>query len=140
MGVEFKLTDRELPVSPVFIRFLAQLLCGRPFEGEIWPNQLSEALPRATDDLHRQATEAAELVMADATGRVLVARAYSLLFALLTGTLLPLDELLSRFHFINVVGIPRTGGSYLTAELYRAIGLVPEQVPNAIAHDSFPEA
>jgi hypothetical protein len=140
MGVEFKLTDRELPVSPVFINFLAQRLCGRPFEREIWANQLSETLARGDEDLHRRAAEAAEFVMGNATGRESLARAYSLLFALLTGMLVPLDELLSRFHFVNVIGIARTGGSYLTAELYRAIGMVPEQVPNALAHDSFPEA
>jgi len=140
MGVEFKLTDRELPVSPVFVNFLAQLLGRRPFEREIWANQLSETLSRGDEDLHRRAAEAAEFVMGNATGRELLARAYSLLFALLTGMVEPLDELLSRFHFVNVIGIPRTGGSYLTAELYRAIGMLPEQVPNALAHDSFPEA
>jgi hypothetical protein len=138
--MEFKLTDRELPVSPVFINFLAQRLGRQPFESEIWPDQLSETLARKDEDMHRRATEAAELVMGNATGRELLARAYSLLLTLLTGTLAPLDELLSRFHFVNIIGIPRTGGSYLTAELYRAIGMVPEQVPNALAHDSFPEA
>jgi hypothetical protein len=52
----------------------------------------------------------------------------------------PLQELQSRFHFVTFIGIPRTGGSYLTAELYRALGLVPAHVPNGLAHDSFPEA
>ena len=140
MGVEFKLSDRELPVSPAFINFLAQWLLRRPFQHEVWPDQISEALSLADEELQQRAFDSAARVMSDATGRKLVARAYSLLFALLTGDLAPLQELQSRFHFINVVGIPRTGGSYVTAELYRAIGMVPEQVPNALAHDSFPEA
>lgn len=140
MGIEFKLSDRELPISPVFVNFLAQRIRGRPFSGEIWADQLSEALSRRDGDLHRRATEAAEMVMGNATGRELVARAYNLLLALLTGTWAPLDDLLSRFHFVSVIGIPRTGGSYLTAELYRAIGMMPGQVPTALAHDSFPES
>ncbi len=140
MGIEFKLSDRELPISPAFITFLAQWLHKRPFEHEIWPDQLSEALSLADEQLQRRASDAAEQVMSDATGRALVARAYSLLFALLTGDLASLQELQSRFHFISVVGIPRTGGSYVTAELYRALGMVPEQVPSALAHDSFPES
>lgn len=140
MGVEFKLTDQELPVSPSFILFLSRHLREHSFEREIWSDQLSEAMSLSDEEAHRHAIEAAELVMNDATGRELLERAYSLLYALLIGTLEPLDELLSRFHFITVTGIPRTGGSYLTAELYRAIGMVPEQVPHALAHDSFPEA
>jgi hypothetical protein len=139
MGLEFKLTDRELPVSPVFIHFLAQILAGRPFDRQIWAEQRSEALSSNEVDLNR-AADAAAIVMGSALGRERLARAYTLLFSLLTGALAPLHELQSRFHFMNFVGIPRTGGSYLTAELYRALGMVPECVPNGLAHDSFPEA
>src|SRR5579863_2732905 len=113
MGVEFKLTDRELPLSPAFIGFLAQRIRGQPFEGEPWPDQLSEALFRGDEELQRRAAEAAELVMGDAGGRELVTRAYTLLLSMLTGMLDPLEELLARFQFVAVVGIPRTGGSYL---------------------------
>ncbi len=140
MGVEFKLSDRELPVSPVFVHFLAQVLSQRPFEREIWADQRSEALLRSADDPQRSASDAAAAVMGSPAGRAWLARAYGLLFALLTGDPGPLQELHSRFHFVNIIGIPRTGGSYLTAELYRALGMTPEQVPNVIAHDSFPEA
>lgn len=139
MGLEFKLTDRELPVSPVFVHFLAQMLSGRPFDGEIWAEQRSEALSPNQVDPNR-ATDAAAIVMSSALGRERLARAYTLLFALLTGDLAPLHELQSRFHFINFIGIPRTGGSYLTAELFRALGMAPKHVPNGLAHDSFPEA
>lgn len=140
MGIEFKLTDRELPASPVFINFLAQWLSGPPFEAEIWADQRSEALSGGDAEPIGSAPNAAELVMSNATGREYVARAYTLLVAMLTGTMAPLEELQSRFHFVNVIGIPRSGGSYLTAELYRAIGMTPAQVPSGIAHDSFPDA
>jgi hypothetical protein len=118
---------------------LAQVLRGLPFEREIWAEQRSESLSRAEPDLNGVAAAAA-LIMSSAAGRERLARAYTLLFSLLTGEMSPLQELQSRFHFVTFIGIPRTGGSYLTAELYRALGLVPAHVPNGLAHDSFPEA
>jgi len=137
MGLEFKLSDRELPVSPVFVHFLARVLQGLPFDREIWAEQRSESLsPNQVDGVGN----AAAIVMGSSWGREQLARAYTLLFALITGDLGPLYELQSRFQFVTVIGIPRTGGSYLTAELYRALGMVPERTPNGIAHDSFPEA
>ncbi len=139
MGLEFKLSDRELPVSPVFVRFLAQGLRGLPFDQEIWADQRSESLTPSQVD-PQEIAAAAAIVMDSPIGRERLARAYTLLFALLTGDLAPLYELQSRFHFVNVIGIPRTGGSYLTAELYRALGRVPAHVPNGLAHDSFPES
>ena len=139
MGLEFKLTDRELPVSPVFVDFLARAVSRQPFDPQIWAEQRSETLaPKAVDP--NRAADAAAIVMDSAFGRETLARAYTLLFALLTGDLEPLHELQSRFHFVTVIGIPRAGGSYLTAELYRALGMAPERVPDGIAHDSFPEA
>jgi len=139
MGLEFKLSDRELPVSPVFVHFLAQVLQGLPFDREIWAEQRSESLSPNQIDLDG-VSNAAKIVMSSSLGRERLARAYTLLFALLTGELGPLYELQSRFHFVTFIGIPRTGGSYLTAELYRALGMVPERIPNGLAHDSFPEA
>lgn len=139
MGIEFKLTDRELPVSPAFIHFLAQFIGEKPSGSEIWADQISEVLvPNGRDE---QATaQAAAQVMGSALGRQSLTRAYSLLFALLSGDTAQLREFQSRFHFVTVIGIPRTGGSYLTAELFRALSLVPEHIPNALAHDSFPVA
>lgn len=139
MGIEFKLTDRELPISPAFVGFLSQVLQGRGSDREIWADQLSETLVGQEEGMHQRATEAAQIVMASAAGRRDIARAYSLCLALLTGEMTVLRELQSRFQFISVIGIPRTGGSYLTAEIYRSLRMVPEQVPNALAHDSFPE-
>lgn len=140
MGIEFKLSDRELPASPAFIRFLDAAISGRKREPEFWPDQLSEGLVREPVDEQGLVAEAASRVMCDAVGRERVTRAYTLFVALLTGDTDSLAAFQPRFHFISIVGIPRTGGSYLTAELYRSIGLDPHDVPGALAHDSFPEA
>jgi hypothetical protein len=140
MGLEFKLTDRELPASPAFIRFLArQLGVGNPeVQPEGWADQLSEQLIGSEHDSQAENAKAADAVMHEAAGREWVARAYSLFCALLIGNVEHLNDIRSRFRFVDVIGIPRTGGSYLTAELCRAVGLVPEEVPQALAHDSFP--
>jgi hypothetical protein len=140
MGVEIRLTDRELPISPVFVDFIDHLLDGRPFDDGEWADQTQEGLHFGLPELQRRAAAAAPRVMNDERGRSHVGRAYGLLLALLTGDPQPIEDLQRRFHFINVIGIPRTGGSYLTAELYRALGIEPRRVPFAVAHDGFPEA
>src|SRR5262249_54561461 len=94
----------------------------------------------AQREIMQRAPKDAERVMADPRGRAAVARAYQWLLALLTGDYNALREVQLRYHFVNIVGIPRNGGSYLTKELYRALGYQPDQVPNALAHDGFPES
>jgi len=140
MGMQLTLSDRELPVSPAFVTFLAHQLARRTIDDQVWSDQRSELLAYPEHDAPRIANEAAAAVMASAEGRAWLARSYGLLFALLAGDPAPFTALQARFHFVNIVGIPRTGGSYLTAEIFRAVGMRPERVPSAIAHDSFPEA
>jgi hypothetical protein len=140
MGIELKLTDRELPASPAFIRFLGQTLAPGATAPQVWPDQVSEQLGQRDDEPADNVTRLAEQIMRTQQGRDRVVRAYALFFALLTGALEPLAEFHSRFRFITVTGIPRSGGSYLTAELYRSLLIDPYTVPNSIAHDSFPPA
>src|SRR5579863_65195 len=109
MGIEFKLSDRELPASPAFVTFLARAISRTAVDHQAWPDQISEQLWRTGPEQRRSAIDAAEQVMRDPRGRELVARAYSLLVALLTGDLDQLASFASRFHFITVIGIPRTG-------------------------------
>ncbi|GAB6039762.1 hypothetical protein [Endothiovibrio diazotrophicus] len=140
MGVEIKLTDQQIPASPVFIDFLLQVIDGTPFDATDWHNQLSEALSTAQQEVFARARQNAQRVMESPLGQRHVGRAYELFVALLTGDYATIRDLQFRFHFINIIGVPRHGGSYLTKELYRALGYDPERVPNVIAHDGFPEA
>ena len=43
MGVDIKLTDRELPLSPVVLEFLSAHVHGKVSES-VWHDQLSEKL------------------------------------------------------------------------------------------------
>lgn len=140
MGIELKLTDRELPVSPVFVDYLVHMINGDGFGEHRWHDQLSEELNYAQRDILQRAPADAEKVMASERGRAAIGRAYQWLLALISGDLAALREIQFRYHFVNIVGIPRNGGSYLTMELFQALGYDPKAVPNAVAHDGFPEA
>ncbi|HMM76796.1 MAG TPA: hypothetical protein PJ986_13875 [Gammaproteobacteria bacterium] len=140
MGVEIKLSDRELPVSPIFIDFLHHVVADIPFEGAIWGDQLSEALSSEQTRLLQSAAANAATVLASPLGQRAIGRAYELLVALMTGNVEPIKDLQLNFHFVNVIGVPRNGGSYLTKEIFRALGHHPDRVPNVIAHDGFPDA
>jgi hypothetical protein len=140
MGVEIKLSDRELPVSPVFIDYLHHVVADLPFEGGGWDARRPENRSREVQRLLRSAAEHAARVLADPRGQRAIARAYELFVALLTGDVEPVKDLQLRFHFVNVIGVPRSGGTYLTQELFRALGHRPEDLPPALAHDGFPEA
>ena len=60
--------------------------------------------------------------------------------ALLIGDPVPIRALRERLQFALVVGIPRTGGKYLTKALLRATGHEPTTVPAVLAHDGVPDA
>lgn len=140
MGVEIKLTDREFPVSPVFIDFLHRHIREQPFE-VTWHDQLSEELvPARSEEQQKAAQAVAEEVLQHPVGQRAILRSYELLTALLTGQPEKLRPFHERYRFVCVVGCPRHGGSYLTKQLFLAIGMDPDRVPNAVAHDGFPDA
>lgn len=140
MGVEIKLTDKEFPVSPVLIDFLHRHIEGRDFEVS-WHDQLSEELvPAHAEERQKAAVAVAEQVLQHPAGQKAIFRSYELLTALLVGQPDRLRSFHERYRFVCVVGCPRHGGSYLTKQLFLALGLDPDSVPNAIAHDGFPDA
>jgi hypothetical protein len=85
MGIELKLTDHELPVSPIFISFLLHVIEGLPFEGAQWGEQLSEVMLGDQHRIINEAADNAKRVLAHKQGQAAIARAYQLLLALLTG-------------------------------------------------------
>lgn len=139
MGVEIKLTDKEFPVSPVFIDFLHRYLQDLPFETN-WHDQLNEELVTPQDGFQEKATALAAQVLENPAGQQVIYRGYELLTAILTGVPEKLKLFQDRYRFICVVGCPRHGGSYLAKQLFLALGMAADEVPNVIAHDGFPDA
>lgn len=139
MGVEIKLSDKQFPVSPVFIDFLHRYLNEQRFD-TTWHDQLSEELVSLGKEVTENAAAVAPQVMQQPVGEQAIFRSYELLTGILTGVPEKLRSFQERYQFICVVGCPRHGGSYLAKQLYLAIGMDPDEVPNVIAHDGFPDA
>lgn len=59
--------------------------------------------------------------------------------ALLSGNYPAVRQYLQDTRFALVIGYPRSGGSYLTKELLRTLGLDHTRVSETLAHDGFPE-
>jgi len=59
--------------------------------------------------------------------------------AVLSGDYPRVRDYLRHVRFAFVIGYPRSGGSYLTKELLRSVGLDHTRVSEALAHDGFPE-
>jgi hypothetical protein len=138
MGVEIKLTDKELPISPAMIEFLDHHIAGKAQDAS-WSDQLSETLvPTEAEQRYQYAQSVADKVLQHPLGQQAIYRAYDLLAAISIGSVQKLKALHERYRFICVVGCPRHGGSYLTKELFAALGHDSTRVPNVIAHDGFP--
>jgi hypothetical protein len=139
VGVEITFTDKQFPVSPIFIDFLYRYFREQSFD-TTWHDQLSEALVGMAGEVLDTANAHAGEVMQDPEGQRVIYRSYELLTAFLTGVPDQLRNFHERYRFICIVGVPRHGGSYLTKQLFRALGMEAETVPNVIAHDGFPDA
>lgn len=140
MGVEIKLSDRDLPVSPALVDYLYRRIHGRDMDAQ-WHDQISEVLvPAENEKRVEHARDVAESVLVHPVGQSVIFRAYELFTALLTGDAAKLAAFHRRFRFILVIGCPRHGGTYLTKQLFRALGQDPTKVPAVIAHDGFPNA
>lgn len=136
MGLTLTLTDEDLPASPAFIEFLHATLTGAPYYAGNWYRQEDEDLAsNGTRFEHIQ--DKARAVVADPKGKAHLLRSYRFFKELLTGNVRTLRDL-ARFRFYFVIGIPRTGGTYLTKQLFRAGGINYATVQNALAHDGFP--
>ena len=136
MGLNLTLTDEELPVSPAFIEFLHTTLKGGEYHVGDWFGQEGEGLA-TNDGRFQDIQKKAHEVVSHPQGKALILKAYRYFKEMLTGKLDTLRNI-NRFQFYFVVGIPRTGGTYLTKQLFRASGIDYTKVQNALAHDGFP--
>lgn len=136
MGLSLTLTDKELPASPAYIEFLHTTLTGGSYVAGSWYRQEDESLSR-NDERYQDIQAKADAVVADPQGKAWLLRSYRFFKELLTGNPATLRDL-QRFHFFFIVGIPRTGGTYLAKQLFRACRIDYRGVQNALAHDGFP--
>ena len=136
MGLTLTLTDNEIPASPAFIEFLYASLMGEDYHAGEWFAQEKEGLAH-NQERFNNIREKAGVVLADSAGKESVIRSYRFFKEMLTGRPNHIHNM-KKFRFYFVVGIPRTGGTYLTKQLFRAAQIDYKTVQNALAHDGFP--
>jgi hypothetical protein len=134
------LTDIAPPLSPVFIDFLARHFDGDGFGRCSWADQVTETLTDEHHDICALAQMRLERLLLHPGCGAAIERTYAWFRDLATSNVRGLQRFHEIARFIVVVGAPRTGGSYLTAELFAALGYNSSQVPSALAHDGFPGA
>ncbi len=139
MGIYIKITDAEVRCSMYFLDFLNRLVSNKTQISD-WHDQLGEKLTYTDAEIEESAKAIAGHVFDHPLSKRAVHKAYGLLYSFLIGDYNKLAPYRRRFHFICVVGAPRHGGSYLTKQLFRAIGMEADRVPDVIAHDGFPDS
>ena len=136
MGLTFTLTDNEIPPSPIFIEFLNSFFKDEPYHVGQWYLQEEEGLSN-NDQRFNDIRDKVKYVMSLEQGTQALLRSYRLFKEMLTGRPDNLKTI-SRFRFFFIIGIPRTGGTYLTKQIFRACNIDYNKVQNALAHDGFP--
>lgn len=134
--------DFEWPfaLSPAFVDFLAAWLQSASYDTATWFDQTTETMGERWPEVVEKAHAYLQRLKLDERASHLIERASTWFGRLIRGDMQELSSLHSRCNFIAVIGIPRTGGTYLTAELFSALGYDKERVHGAIAHDGFPDA
>lgn len=136
MGLTLTLTDLEIPASPAFIEFLHATLNGEDYHVAEWFFQEGEGLV-SDQGRFEGIQQKARDVLSNEAGKQWVVHSYRSFKEMLTGRPDALNRM-KQYHFFFVVGIPRTGGTYLTKQLFRGINVDYKKVQNALAHDGFP--
>lgn len=129
-----------IPLSATFIDFLARWVEKSWKTNENWPDQWSETLSNQVFVSSRRADARLNRLLLLPEAQAPISRAREWFDILASGRDPRLEAFHARYRFLCVVGLPRSAGSYLTAEAYYALGHDPHVVPAAIAHDGFPVA
>ena len=136
MGVTLTLKDTDLPTSPAFVEFLHTDLTGGEFYAGSWHAQDEESLA-SNEGRFENLTDKIAFVLSKPEGRQRVLQSYRYFKEMLTGRPDTIKTI-QRYRFFFVIGIPRTGGTYMTKQLFRGAGMDYRKVQNALAHDGFP--
>ena len=137
MGITMTVTDTELPPTFHFIRFIYSAIKGTDYFDGNWHSQEDEVLfsdDTTVEDMNRKAKAVGE----DEQGKQYLLRSYGIFRELFVGKINTLSKITAKHRFFFIIGFPRTGGTYLTKQLYQAAGFDYRNVQNSIAHDGFP--
>lgn len=139
MGVEIKLTDRELPLAPAFVAHLTKHVDGKRLPPADWREGwgLGSVVP---EEARQETAGQLKGVLELETGEYWVTRVYQHFVALLTGDIGPINDFRYKYHCLTVLGSPGAGSDYLMQQLSLALGYKPDLMPAFTADDSLPAA
>ncbi len=144
--LQMRFDANQFPASAAFVYFLDKVsgnnLIKDPEDRLDWGDQVTERMnkPLINIEMAREIREASDAAFNTEVGKYLAAKAYSIFSLLLLGDKSFIGNLHLHDRFILLVTAPRHGGSYLTKELYRAVGVDHKTLPASFAHDGFPDA
>ncbi len=136
MPIEFS-TNIKLRLSCWFNGILAEMngiFTGWSDGSYDWAFQLHDflhspvELPTLDDDLFKTALS-----------KRILDELLEIYLCLISGEHKSIQDYLTGVKFAFVIGYPRSGGSYLTKELFRSIGIDHRRISEALAHDGFPD-
>src|ERR1700679_1420128 len=81
-----RITESDLPLSPIFIDFIARWLDKSGFAGEEWFDQRSAALSHKQSSMRRRAESRLQRLLSDATAQGIFEAVYSCFYNLATAS------------------------------------------------------
>lgn len=143
MSVSFSLSDSSFPASGAFIDFLLCFVEGRQFSDVGWEDQVTEGFSGGDRSIDKCASRNARALLALPRGRELIAYFYKVVHALLSSDFSFLRREFAGYKFSYVVGVPRSGGTFLLRRLllhHNSCAAYPVSLLPALAiHDGTPD-
>ena len=131
----YRVTSRQQPVNSQFLDHMHHVFCGSEVVDDGWHDQVREHL---TNDKFVDLEQKLEEFHANESCREWLRVAVNCYLAELQGNKRPLADVLEGWEFLFIVGIPRSGGTYLLKEAIRATGQDYRKVHRGFYHDGFP--
>jgi hypothetical protein len=127
----------RLQPSPAFIGILAELNA----QFSDWSDGSYDWAAQTTDFLHNPnpLPQLDDSLFDTPLSRGAIQDLLQVSIALFAGNFPVIRQYLQDVRYAFVIGYPRSGGSYLTKELLRGLGVDHKRVSETLAHDGFPE-
>lgn len=137
--VNISFSDKDLPLSAAFVNFVYRHLY--KFEPiNTWVHAGEEGTINSEETNEVIALEYASKLFKEKSAKFLpiIQQVYQYFGSFLTGNTDRLKPFFDKHRFVCIVGIPRTGGTYLTKRLLQQCGIDPMVLANMLAHDGYP--
>lgn len=131
----FNIDLTGMQISGHFFVYFADRLFNSKVEDE-WYNQVDEKVSNSGEVL-ADMMEKQKAVIEDPKGKELIAKCYDYFSKIINGKHKEI-EFAQKSKPIFIIGMPRTGGTYVTKQAFKALGMDYKKMTFSLAHDAFP--